>query len=226
MNKLRTLLTWGLLSAAAHVMGYSLTVSPIEIEAGQSTNLIINLNDAEPNFTAYQMMVYLPEGVTVQKKANGKYAYTANAGRLPLEVASSVTTSLQGSIKNIEFSDVNGKAYNPADVNFTMTLKGGSTLPDVSGDVTVSVPDIEMTAGSTTDLIVNMQTDLTNITAYQMMVYLPEGVTVQKKANGKYAYTANTDRHDGEFTFTVKDAADGSVLIAVFSADKDACPSK
>ena len=81
MNKLRTLLTWGLLSVAAHVMGYSLTVSPIEIEAGQSTNLIINLNDAEPNFTAYQMMVYLPEGVTVQKKANGKYAYTANAGR-------------------------------------------------------------------------------------------------------------------------------------------------
>ena len=259
MNKLRTLLTWGLLSAAAHVMGYSLTVSPIEIEAGQSTNLIINLNDAEPNFTAYQMMVYLPEGVTVQKKANGKYAYTANADRhdgeftftvkdaadgsvliavfsadkdviagtdgelirLPLEVASSVTTSLQGSIKNIEFSDVNGKAYNPADVNFTMTLKGGSTPPDVSGDVTVSVPDIEMTAGSTTDLIVNMQTDLTNITAYQMMVYLPEGVTVQKKANGKYAYTANADRHDGEFTFTVKDAADGSVLIAVFSADKD-----
>ena len=34
---------------------------------------------------------------------------------------------MQGSIKNIEFSDVNNNAYNPADVNFTMTLKGGST---------------------------------------------------------------------------------------------------
>ena len=259
MKTLRTLLTWGLLSAAAHVMGYSLTVSPIEIEAGQTANLIINLDDAPDNFTAYQMMVYLPDGVTVQKKTNGKYAYTANADRhdgaftitvkdaadgsvliacfsadkdvltgtsgelirLPLEVASTVTTSLQGSIKNIEFSDVNNNAYNPADVNFAMTLKGGSTPPDVSGDVTVSVPDIEITAGSTADLIVNMQTELTNVTAYQLMVYLPDGVTVQKKANGKYAYTANADRHDGNFTITVKDAADGSVLIACFSADKD-----
>jgi len=259
MKTLRTLLTWGLLSAAAHVMGYSISVSPIEIEAGQTANLIINLDDAPDNFTAYQMMVYLPDGVTVQKKTNGKYAYTANADRhdgaftvtvkdaadgsvliacfsadkdvltgtsgelirLPLEVASTVTTSLQGSIKNIEFSDVNNNAYNPADVDFALTLKGGSTPPDVSGDVTVSVPDIEITAGSTADLIVNMQTELTNVTAYQLMVYLPDGVTVQKKTNGKYAYTANADRHDGNFTITVKDAADGSVLIACFSADKD-----
>jgi len=65
MKTLRTLLTWVLLSAAAHVMGYSLTVSPIEIEAGQTANLIINLDDAPDNFTAYQMTVYLPDGVTV-----------------------------------------------------------------------------------------------------------------------------------------------------------------
>ena len=259
MNKLRTILTWGLLSAAAHVMGYSLTVSPIEIEVGQSTNLIINLNNTETNLTAYQMKLFLPTGITVQKKSNGKYAYTANADRhdgaftftvkdaadgsvliavfssdkdviagtsgelirLPLEVASTVTTSLQGSLKEIEFTDVNRQAYTISDVNFTMTLKEGSTPPDVSSNVTVSVPNIETTAGSTKDLIINMQTDLTNLTAYQMKLFLPTGVTVQKKFNGKYAYTANADRHDGAFTFTVKDAADGSVLIAVFSSDKD-----
>ena len=259
MNKLRTLLTWGLLSAAAHVMGYSLTVKPIEIEAGQSTNLIINLNNSETNLTAYQMKLFLPTGVTVQKKSNGKYAYTANADRhdgaftvtvkdaadgsvliavfspdkdviagtsgelirLPIDVASTVSTSLQGSLKEIEFTDVNTQAYPISDVNFTMNLKGGSTPPDVSGNVTVSVPDVAITAGSTTDLIVNMQTDLTNLTAYQMKLFLPTGVTVQKKSNGKYAYTSNADRHDGAFTVTVKDAADGSVLIAVFSPEKD-----
>ena len=162
MNKLRILLTWGLLAAVTHVMGYTISVSPIQIEAGQSTNLIINLNNTETNLTAYQMSLYLPEGVTVQKKANGKYAYIVNANRqdpdlftttvkdaadgsvliavfsadkdvltgnsgelirLPIEVASTVTTSLEGSIKNIEFTDVNAQAYKISDVNFTMTLE-------------------------------------------------------------------------------------------------------
>ena len=263
MNKLRTILTWGLLLAATHVMGYTITVSPTQIEAGQSTNLIINLNNTETNLTAYQMKIFLPTGVTVQKKANGKYAYTSNADRLdpdlftvtvkdavdgsvliavfspdkdviagtsgelirlPIDVASTVTTSLQGSLKEIEFSDVNNQAYNISDVNFTMTMQGSGT-PDpgvVTGDVTVSVPDVAITAGSSTNLIINMQTGLTNLTAYQMKLYLPTGVTVQKKANGKYAYTSNADRLDPDlFTVTVKDAADGSVLIAVFSPDKD-----
>lgn len=190
MNKLRTILTWGLLSAAAHVMGYSLTVSPIEIEAGQSTNLIINLNNTETNLTAYQMKIFLPTGVTVQKKANGKYAYTSNADRLdsdlftvtvkdaadgsvliavfspdkdviagtsgelirlPIDVASIVTTSLQGSLKEIEFTDVNNQAYNISDVNFTLSIGGTvkeeqtlslASLPEMTeGDAAYSLPE-------------------------------------------------------------------------------------
>ena len=37
-------------------------------------------------------------------------------------MASTVTTSLQGSIKDIGFSDVNGQIYDIPDVNFTMTM--------------------------------------------------------------------------------------------------------
>ena len=161
MNKIKTLLTWMLLMMTSHVMGINVTVDPIEIEAGKTTQLVIKLSNTETNLTAYQMFLYLPNGVTVQKKTNGKYTYTINnnrhdgaftvsvkdaeggsvlvtcfsadkdviAGtsgeliRLPLEVASTVTTSLQGSLKNIEFSDVNAKAYKPADVTFSLTLK-------------------------------------------------------------------------------------------------------
>lgn len=160
--KIRSLLTWGLLAAATHVMGYTITVSPIEIEAGQSTNLIINLSNTETNLTAYQMSLYLPEGVTVKKKSNGKYSYTSNTNRLdpdlftitvkdaadgsiliavfspdkdviagtsgelirlPIEVASTVTTSLQGGIKNIEFTDVNSQAHKVSDISFNLTYK-------------------------------------------------------------------------------------------------------
>jgi len=58
--------------------------------------------------------------------------------RLPLEVASTVTTSLQGSIKNIEFSDVNNNAYNPADVDFALTLK-----EPVSQNITFADPAVK-----------------------------------------------------------------------------------
>ena len=259
MNKLRTVLTWGLLLAVTHVMGYTITVSPVDIEAGQSTNLIINLNNTETSLTAYQMFIDLPKGVTVQKKANGKYKFTANADRhdgnftisvqdeaagrilvtcfsadkdvltgtsgelirLPIDVASTVTTSLQGCIEGVEFSDVNNQAHKISDVNFTMTMEGGETPPVITGEVTVSVPDVAITAGGSTDMIINMQTDLTSLTAYQMFIDLPKGVTVQKKANGKYKFTANADRHDGNFTISVQDEAAGRILVTCFSADKD-----
>ena len=196
--------------------------------------------------------------MTVKKKANGKYDYTANADRhdgeftisvkdaadgsiliacfsvdkdvitgtsgelirLPIEVASTVTTSQQGSLKNINFTDVNAQAHTIPNVTFAMTMAGGEPVVG-SDEVIVSAPDVAITSGGSANLVINMQTTLTNLTAYQMSIYLPEGVTVKKKDNGKYDYTANAERHDGEFTISVKDAADGSILIACFSVDKD-----
>ncbi len=248
MNKLRLFLTWGLLLAVTHVMGYTISVEPIVVEPGGSADLIINLSNTETDLTAYQLSLFLPEGVTVQKKPNGKYAYTENADRhdgnftitlkdaangsiliacfsadkdvltgssgelirLPLEVASTVTTAQQGSIGNIEFTDVNAQAYRIADVEFTISVEETPPTPEV----TVSVPDVEVTSGGTADLIVNMGTERTDLTAYQLSLFLPEGVTVQKNPDGKYAYTPNADRHNGNFNITVKDAANGSILIA------------
>ena len=81
MNKIKTLLTWMLLMMTSHVMGINVTVDPIEIEAGKTTQLVIKLSNTETNLTAYQMFLYLPNGVTVQKKSNGKYTYTINNNR-------------------------------------------------------------------------------------------------------------------------------------------------
>lgn len=171
MKKLRTLLMGGLLLAAAHVMGYTISVAPTEIMAGGSANLVINLANTETNLTAYQMKLFLPEGVTVQKGSNGKYDFTPNLERhagtftltvkdaadgsvliavfstnkdalagtsgelisLPIDVASTVTTSLQGSIKNIEFTTVQSQAQKHDDVDFTLTL-----VQPATGDIDLS----------------------------------------------------------------------------------------
>ena len=189
MKYLKSMFAWGLLLAATHVMGYTITVDPITMEAGQSTNLIINLNNMETNLTAYQMKLFLPDGVTVQKNTNGKYAYTTNTNRhngaftttvkdaadgsvliacfsadkdvlsgtsgelirLPLDVASTVSTSLQGCIKNIEFTDVNAQAYELDNVTFDLAL---TTSEQPTDDIDLSqytlVKQFDLAGSSTT----------------------------------------------------------------------------
>ena len=248
MNKFRTILTWGLLLAASHVMGYTITVNPIEIEAGQSTNLIINLNNTETNLTAYQMKIFLPTGVTVQKKANGKYAYTSNADRLdpdlftvtvkdaadgsvliavfspdkdviagtsgelirlPIDVASTVTTSLQGSLKEIEFTDVNNQAYNISDVNFTLSIGGTvkeeqtlslASLPEMTeGDAAYTLPQ-QTNQGLTLTWTVADVT-IASINGYQLMPLKAGTTTVTATQAGNSNYLPFTKT----FTLTVNE---------------------
>ena len=247
MNKLRTILTWGLLLAATHVMGYTITVSPTQIETGQSTNLIINLNNTETNLTAYQMKLFLPTGVTVQKKANGKYDYTANADRhdgaftftvkdaadgsvliavfspdkdvitgtsgelirLPIDVASSVTSSLQGSLKEIEFTDVNTQAYNISDVNFTLTIGGTdkeqqtlslASLPEMTeGDAAHSLPQ-QTNQGLTLTWTVTDAT-IASINGYQLTPLKAGTTTVTATQAGNSNYLPFTKT----FTLTVNE---------------------
>lgn len=185
MNKLRKLFMWWLLAVATHAMGVNITVNPIEIEAGGTANLVINMQNTETDLTAYQMSLYLPNGISIQK-ADGDYAYTANADRhdgaftvtvkdaadgsvliacfsankdvltgtsgelirLPLDVASTVTTSLQGSIKNVEFTNVSAQAIKPEDISFTITMitkeeqtLSLSTIPEMTyGDAEYTLP--------------------------------------------------------------------------------------
>lgn len=246
MNKLKSLLTWGLLLAATHVMGYTITVDPIQIKAGQSTNLIINLTNTETNLTAYQMKLFLPEGVTVQKKSNGKYAYTANTDRvdpdlftttvkdaadgsvliavfapdkdaiagtsgelirLPLDVASTVTASLQGCLKNIEFTTVQSQGQKHADVTFdlTLTAKEAQTLsltalPEMTeGDAAYTLPQ-QTTQGLTLTWSVADAT-IASISGNQLTPLKAGATTVTASQAGNDSYQPFTR----DFTLTVNE---------------------
>ena len=256
MNYIKYVLSCVMLAMAAHVSAISVTVDAVNIEAGQSNEIIISLNNTETNLTAYQLSLYLPDGVTLHKKANGKYDYTLSnrhesthtmsikdaadgslllvcssmdkdvisgtSGellRLPIDVASTVTTSLQAQLKNMVFSDVNSQKSYPSDVTFNLQLAGEDPVvnPD---DIAITIPDVSVTAGGSAEIVVSLTNSATNLTAYQMSLYLPAGVTLHKKANGKYDYTLS-DRHENTHTLSIKDAADGSLLLVCSSMDKD-----
>ena len=244
MNKrIKTMMTCLLLMAATHVMGYTISVSPVEIAAGQTANLVINLTNSETNLTAYQMLLYLPDGITVQKKSNGKYDYTYNASRhdgaftftvkdaadgsvliacfstdkdvlsgnsgelitLPLEVAQTVDTSLEGSLRNIEFTDVNTQAQKADDVSFELTLAEQQTDDDDDIDLSqyTLVKDLDLGSYGDANNIYNL---------IGIDIYDPKG-TAYHHSNYNYPTLYNV--------LTPEDWHDVLALQAVYSNDGD-----
>ena len=160
MKKLIYLLAMLLPIMATQAKADAVSVAEIETTAGGSADIIISFSTTATNYTGYQMSLYLPEGVTLQKDEDDDYLYTlssrhnknhvfsvnqqADGGlmlvcysmtkktiaagdgellRLPVNIASTATSSRQGSISGVVFSDTSGKTYqaNNALVNFTIS---------------------------------------------------------------------------------------------------------
>ena len=159
MNIIKNLFTWALLMAATHVMAVDVTVDAVEITAGGSTEIVVNLANTETTLTGYQMTLYLPEGVSLATDSEGDYEYTLSSRhkkdhtmtirslsdggyllvcfstgkkvidgtegelfRLPVNVTSAVSETLQGRLKDMLFSDTSTKLYSAADVTFDLPI--------------------------------------------------------------------------------------------------------
>ena len=157
MNIIKNLFTWALLMAATHVMAVDVTVDAVEITAGGSAEIVVNLANTETTLTGYQMTLYLPEGVSLATDSEGDYEYTLSSRhkkdhtmtirslsdggyllvcfstgkkvidgtegelfRLPVNVTSAVSETLQGSLKDMLFSDTNTKLYSAAGKYFPL----------------------------------------------------------------------------------------------------------
>ncbi len=83
----------------------------------------------------------------------------------------------------------------------------------------VTVANIQATPGSSSEIIINFSTTATNITGYQMSLYLPEGVTLQKDEDEEYLYTLS-NRHNKNHTFSVNEQADGGLMLLCYSLTK------
>ena len=62
-----------------------------------------------------------------------------------------------------------------------------------------SVDAVTLTPGETSDMIINCEFTSDNITLYQLDLYLPNGVTLAKNSNGRYAAGSTyvlSDRHN------------------------------
>ena len=72
----------------------------------------------------------------------------------------------------------------------------------------VSVPDIEVNSGETSEIVINFSTTSTTLTGYQMSLYLPEGVILQKDEDDDFEYTLSS-RHNKSHLFSVNSRVKG-----------------
>ena len=239
-----------LLMLAAQAKADAVSVPDIEVNAGETPEIVINFSTTSTTLTGYQTSLYLPEGVTLQKDEDDEYLYElssrhnknhvfsvneqADGGlllvcysptkktikngdgellRLPINVAATATGTLQAQLKTIKFSDTSSNVSQLSDVTFSIKM------PEPVVDDAVTVAPIETKAGEDSELVISFSTAKTTLTGYQMSLYLPAGVTLQKDEDEDYLYTLSS-RHNKNHVFSVNEQADGGLLLVCYSPTK------
>ena len=83
----------------------------------------------------------------------------------------------------------------------------------------VLVNTVQIEAGKSSEIVVGLTNSETNLTGYQMSLYLPQGITLKTNSEGDYQYTLSS-RHKSDHTLTIREDTDGSLLIVCFSISK------
>ena len=99
-----------LLTLVGSIFADNLTVSEIELKAGNSQDVAISLINASKKYTAFQFDIVLPEGISIAKNDKGKLMATLNEDRIDdhtltiQELGSNTYRFLCFSLTNAEFS--------------------------------------------------------------------------------------------------------------------------
>lgn len=112
-----------------------------------------------------------------------------------------------------------GTLYVPAGSKNAYQEAGGwKNFLNVKG-IEVESPQTVTAAQEDNEIVISFSTSATNLTGYQMSLYLPEGVTLQKDEDDDYLYTLSS-RHNKNHVFSVNEQADGGLLLVCYSPTK------
>lgn len=243
--------------------GYVFTLDPVSTTAGEEVELCINMTNEEL-INGFQFDITLPEGIDVKKNAKGKYVFqigergddhTFSSQKLSNGSIRVVCTSLE----NTEFTGNEGQiciiplTIGSAIVNGTYDVKltnislsdlesNDIIVPDAEGQITVlndylTAGTAEALAGKTFTMGMGMTNKSSDICGLQFDVTMPEGISIAKDANGKYAIGISSRGDDHIFSTTDLDGntvrvvctsltnsaftgTEGTLCEITFSADK------
>ena len=147
------------------------------------------------------------------------FRYNDNASSLTTQptVTTTATKDSPAGTYPITVSGAVSDNYNITYVNGTLTIKAKAQGDPKAN--TISINALEVNRGKQVVLPIALKNQHA-ITGLQMDLYLPTGVTIAKKTNGKYMIET-TDRMDGTYTISGNQIGD-YVRIVGYSGDGDA----
>ena len=267
--RLRRLFILGLVLAIAGITQAAdiLKVQDVEVAAGESVTLNIELTNTTTNLMGWQCDISLPEGLTLELKANGKpkatlgerfsttehtisstvlangsYRFIATSmdgETIPgtsgtlfsvtiiADASLATDTKLSGVVKNIEFNTKDNQKLTFSDVSFGVTISGEATPggddPQETSDV-LKVEDVEVASGESAALNIELSNATTNLMGWQCDISLPEGLTLELKANGKPKATLGERFSTTEHTISSTVLANGCYRFIATSMDGETIP--
>ena len=247
-------------------------VQDIEVKADEGATLAIVLDNTTSNLMGWQCDIVLPDGLSLQLKANGKpaatlgdrfavtehtisssslsngaYRYIATSMdgeaipgsggtlftvTLLADASLAPGTVLTGKVTNIEFNTQDNQKVTLDDVTFSVTISGeGTTGGDNPGDEEpdtsanrLTVADMSLAPSGSATLDVALDNTTSNLMGWQCDIVLPDGLSLQLKANGKPAATLGDRFATTEHTISSSRLTNGAYRFIATSMGGEAIP--
>ena len=122
MKNRRLLMLAILLTLVGSIFADNLTISGIELKAGETQEAAINLNNATKKYVAFQFDIALPEGISIAKNDKGKLKISLNADRID-DHTLTVQDLGSGGYRLLCFSMTNAEFYGSSGALVNMTLQ-------------------------------------------------------------------------------------------------------
>ena len=189
MKRYKYLVLAVLLTLVGRTYADNLTVANVELKAGETKEIAINLVNPTNKYTAFQFDLVLPDGVTIEQKNNGKPKASLNEDRIDdhtltaTDMGSNTYRFLAYSMSNAEFYGTSGALVN-------VTLKAEEDLSSGSKTATIKNQVFTMVSGD------QVKWDEMSFTITIAAAVVPE-ITADNKtreygeANPAFTYTAS-----------------------------------
>ena len=226
-------------------------IDNFSIEAGETKKVSINLDNSKA-LSAFQLELYLPNGLTMALDNRGRLRYGVNADRADdhtltfkdrgngqynatyystnsydiydnsgevvyfyVSAAEDFSGTATVSLKEIYVSDAAGNMTQLD--NTTCTVTGPQPVNPPAGPTSMYINDFSIEAGETMQVSINLDNS-TALSAFQLELYLPEGLTMALDNRGRLRYGVNADRAD-DHTLTFKDRGNGQYNATYYSTN-------
>ena len=215
MKSLRMMLLAAVLALTGTTQADNLAVGSVTMVPGQTKEVAISLENPKQAYTAFQLELVLPEGVTMVRDAQGRLMARLDDGRKADHVLNAadkgggVYRLMSFSLSNSPFAGTDGPLLHVtlhADQSLTegtltaviqkqvMTGAGGTQekwadLPFAIGIENSSdhlaVEPLTLVPGQTQELAICLENPLQTYAAFQMELVLPAGIAVVRGSDGR-----------------------------------------